>query len=175
MKLIWSLIFLVLIVGVCFYWYGHSRGRVLKGDNWTAKQYGVNYIVSVHNGAELAAALNDFVQKNKITLGSITGIGAVNRATLRFFDPATKQYVDRTFDGQMEIANLTGNISAKDGEPYTHYHVTLGNRDYQGLAGHLLSANLNGAGEFFVTAVPGGRLERTFDEKIGLNFYDFSK
>ena len=71
MKLIWSLIFLVLIVGVCFYWYGHSRGRVLKGDNWTAKQYGVNYIVSVHNGAELAAALNDFVQKSKITLGSI--------------------------------------------------------------------------------------------------------
>lgn len=175
MKLIWSLIFLVLIAGVCFYWYGHSRGRVLKGDNWTAKQYGVNYIVSVHNGAELAAALNDFVQKNKITLGSITGIGAVNRATLRFFDPATKQYVDRTFDGQMEIANLTGNISTKDGEPYTHYHVTLGNRDYQGLAGHLLSADLNGAGEFFVTAVPGGRLERTFDEKIGLNFYDFSK
>lgn len=149
--------------------------KVLHGENWTAKQYGNTYFVSISNRAELVEALNDFIKINKITLGSVSGIGAVNAAVLRFFNPATKQYVDKTFEGQMEITNLTGNISSKDGMPYTHYHITLGDSGYNGLAGHLLNARLNGAGEFVVTVVPDGHLERTYNEEIGLNFYDFNK
>lgn len=152
-----------------------QSSKILKGESWTAKQYGNIYFVSVRNRAELVAALNDFVKANKITLGFVVGIGAVNEAVLRFFNPATKQYVDKTFNGQMEIANLTGNISTKDGKPYAHYHITLGNSDYAALAGHLLSAKLNGAGEFVVTSVPDGHLERTYNEEIGLNFYNFNK
>ena len=119
--------------------------------------------------------MNDFAKTAGVTLGSVGGIGAVNEATLRFFDPQTKNYVDKTFNGQMEITNLTGNISTKDGQLYTHYHITLGNDNYNALAGHLLDARINGAGEFFVRAVKGGHLERTFDPEIGLNFYDFEK
>ena len=75
----------------------------------------------------------------------------------------------------MEITNLSGNISTKDGKEYLHLHVTLGNGKYQGIAGHLLSAVINGAGEFVVEDFPGGRLERTYDPEVGLNFYDFKK
>jgi len=38
-----------------------------------------------------------------IKAGTIVGMGAVNEATLRFFDPATKEFVDKTFSEQMEI------------------------------------------------------------------------
>lgn len=174
MKVIAFLVVLFCVFTVSYYCVS-LRGKVLSGENWTAKKYASTYVVSIKNGADLVEALNDFVKINHITLGSVTGIGAVNKAALRFFNPATKKYEDKVFSGQMEITNLTGNISTKDGKPYTHYHITLGNDAYQGLAGHLLSASINGAGEFYVNAIPSGKLERTFDDSIGLNFYDFNK
>ena len=127
------------------------------------------------NHSELASAITSFVKARGITSGSIYGIGAVNSATLRFFDPSTQKYIDKTFDGQMEIANLTGNIAVKDGGDLIHLHVTLGTRDYQALAGHLLAASLSGAGEFVVETMPGIELEKSFDKNIGLNLYNFKK
>ena len=90
-------------------------------------------------------ALNAFCEERGITSGTIYGIGAIDELTLRFFNPQTKQYVDKTYQEQMEIANLTGNISQMDGKTYLHLHITVGRSDYSALAGHLLSATLNGA------------------------------
>lgn len=132
------------------------------------------YVVSVGNGEELMSALTDFCRERAITLGTLSGIGAINEMTLRFFDPTTKRYEDRKFEEQMEIANLTGNVSTLDGETYLHVHVTLGRSDYSALAGHLLSARIHGAGEFVVEDL-GGRLDRTYSDEVGLNLYDFQK
>lgn len=149
--------------------------NVLEGKAWSAKKVGETYILSVKTKQTLVEAFTDFVVQNKISAGSISGIGAVNQATLRFFNPDTKKFVDKTFDEQMEIVNLTGNISTKDGKPYLHIHVTLGNADYQAYAGHLLNAKLRGAGEFYIETV-NAKLERKFDdEETGLNLYDFKK
>lgn len=173
-----SIIAIVLIFAAAVYIWnrffncGHFQE---SGTNWTAAKAGSGYIVSINNHAELVSALEDFVKTNKITAGNITGIGAVNRAVLRFFDPKTKKYVDKTFEGQMEITNLTGNISTMDGKEYLHLHITLGNSKYQGIAGHLLSADINGAGEFYIQSFPRTHIERTHNPEVGLNFYDFNK
>ncbi len=131
------------------------------------------YILSIANHQEISAALKAFCQEREIFAGEVRGLGAVRSATLRFLDPATKQYVDKTFEEQMEITNLTGNISMKDGEVYLHLHITLGRRDYTVIGGHLLTAEVNGACELFVedyiNAAPG----RRFDAETGLNLYDF--
>ena len=99
-------------------------------------------------------------------------LGAICEATFRFLDPATKQYVDKTFSEQMEITNLTGNISRKDGNVYLHLHITASRRDYTCIGGHLLTARVNGACELVVErfACEAGR---HFDEETGLNLYDF--
>ncbi len=173
-----SIIAIILIFAAAVYIWNrffnceHFQG---KGTNWTAAKAGTGYIVSINNHAELVSALEDFVKANKITAGNITGIGAVNRAVLRFFDPQTKKYVDKTVDGQMEITNLTGNISTMNGKEYIHLHITLGNSKYQGIAGHLLSADINGAGEFYIQNFPHTHIERTYNPEVGLNFYDFNK
>ncbi len=86
-----------------------------------------------------------------------------------------KKYDDKKFSGQMEITNLSGNISEMDGSLYTHFHITLGNSRYEALASHLLNGRLNGAGEFVVYTQPKGHIERTKNENVGLNFYDFEK
>ena len=68
------------------------------------RQSGDTYVVSIDNHEEIVAALAQFCTEQGILSGRIDGIGAVNSATLRFLDPVTKKYVDRTFDEQMEIA-----------------------------------------------------------------------
>lgn len=139
---------------------------------YTFRPSGNRYIVSIDNHEEIAGALAQFCQQTGIRCGKIDGIGAVCSATLRFLDPATKKYVDKTFDEQMEIASLCGNISEKDGQVYLHLHATFGRRDYTAVAGHLLSARINGACEVFVEKWEGS-VGRRFDEETGLNLYAF--
>ena len=130
------------------------------------------YLLSIDNHQEMISALMAFCEKEDIRAGLISGLGAIGEATLRFYDPQTKKYVDKTFREQMEGASIIGNISTKDGKPYLHVHVVLGRRDYTCIGGHLLSAFINGACELSVV-----KLEcesgRKFDEETGLNMYDF--
>lgn len=132
------------------------------------------YIVSIDNHAEIVNALNAFCKEKKIRSGSISGIGAIGELTLRFFNPQTKAYEDKTFREQMEISNLTGNISTMDEKTYLHLHITVGRNDYSALAGHLLAATLNGAGEFVVENY-GEQVKRVYNPDLGLNIYDFEK
>ena len=138
---------------------------------YTSKQTGNKYIVSVKNHTEVVKALTAFCEEKNIKAGSIYGIGAVKEATLRFFDPATKKYIDKIFPEQMEIASLIGNIAQMHDQVYIHLHITLGRADYSALAGHLLSAVLNGAGEFVVEKYDA-QVERHYDETTGINLYD---
>lgn len=172
---IFNIILLIAVAGLVYFYPKTSKPRVLEGQTWTAVQKGDKYLLSVKNHSELATAVISFAKAQKIKAATIYGIGAVNSATLRFFDPATRKYIDKTFDEQMEISNLTGNIATQEGSELIHLHITLGQKDYRALAGHLLSANINGAGEFVIDTLPGISAEKIFDEKIGLNFYDFKK
>ena len=131
------------------------------------------YVLSLDNHVEIMQALSAFCAEKEILAGNILGIGAINEATFRFLDPATKQYVDKTFCEQMEITNLTGNISQKDGKPYLHVHITASRRDYTCVGGHLLSARVNRACELVVRQFPGATLGRRLDEETGLNLYQF--
>ena len=132
------------------------------------------YIVSLDNHMELMAGITSFCRFRGIRCGQVSGIGAVSEATFRMYDPATKQYVDKTFTEQMEITNLTGNISRKDGKPYLHLHITASREDYSCIGGHLLDARINGACELFIKAFPGTRVGRRQDPETGINLYDFA-
>lgn len=136
-------------------------------------EWNERFVLSIDNHEEIMEALTHFCKKQKIKAGEVSGLGAVSEATFRFLDPATKQYVDKTFQEQMEITNLTGNISEKDGEPYLHVHLTCSRRDYTCVGGHLLNARINGACELLVTDFGLTRLKRRFDGQTGLNLYDF--
>lgn len=135
------------------------------------------YVLSLDNHVEICAALKAFCKEKEIYAGSITGLGAINQATFRFLDPAIKQYVDKTFEEQMEITNLTGNISQSPDnptDPYLHIHITASRRDYSCIGGHLLSARVNGACELLVEDFADSyAIGRRFDEETGLNLYQF--
>ncbi len=130
------------------------------------------YFLSIDNHCEISAALSEFCKDENIHAGEIYGLGAVNDVVLRFLNPATKKYVDMEFKEQMEMANLTGNISEKDGYCYLHLHATFCKSDCSAIGGHLFSAVVSGACELVV--IPSDiHLGRKFSEETGLNMYDF--
>lgn len=133
---------------------------------------GNRFFVSIDNHCEVAAALAQFCNDKGILAGEVYGIGAVNDVVLRFLNPATKKYEDISFKEQMEMTNLTGNISEKDGKVYLHLHATFGRSDCSAIGGHLLTAIISGACELVV--IPSAvHLGRKFSEETGLNMYDF--
>ena len=142
--------------------------------NYTFKpSTGGRYLLSIANHQEITAVLAEFCRDQHMRSGVVGGIAAISEATFRFLDPATKQYVDKTFKEQMEVTCLTGNISQKDGEVYLHIHVTASRRDYSCIGGHLLSAKVNGACELYVADFLLDGVDRKFDPETGLNLYDF--
>ncbi|WP_185147140.1 PPC domain-containing DNA-binding protein [Chryseobacterium sp. KBW03] len=145
-----------------------------KGNHWSARKAGQIYVVSLDNHSNIVETLTDFIQNQNILAGEVTGIGAVSEATLRFFNPATKKYVDKTFKEQMEVTNISGNISEIEGKLMPHLHITLGREDYTALAGHLLEAKIQGAAEFIFYPLDT-RIVKIKKEEIGINLYDFEK
>lgn len=130
------------------------------------------YFLSIANHCEISEAVAAFCKEMNIMSGEIYGLGAVNKVVLRFLNPATKKYEDLVFNEQMEMSNLTGNISRKDGEVYLHLHATFGRSDCSAIAGHLFTAVISGACELVV--IPSeAEIGRKFDEETGLNLYSF--
>ena len=142
-----------------------ENGFLLKGIK--------RYVLSIDNHQSIMEALAAFCKEKSIYAGKVSGLGAIGSATFRFLDPATKQYVDKTFEEQMEITNLTGNISCKDKKPYLHLHITASREDYTCIGGHLLDARINGACELFVEDYYLTAVGRRQDEETGLNMYKF--
>ena len=165
-----KLLFFLLFVGVLI----APANAQNEKNMYSYKNIGNKYIVSINNDPEIETALYYFCKEKGILSGSINGIGAIGELTLRFFNPKTKAYDDKTFREQMEISNLTGNISSMNEQVYLHLHITVGRSDYSALAGHLLSAIQNGAGEFVVEDY-SERISRTYNPDLGLNIYDFER
>ena len=136
------------------------------------KRFGNKYVVRLEKGEEVVATIKKLCQKNNIWLGTIAGIGAVNKATVGLFETATKEYHSQEFSGDMEITNLTGNISTKDGDIYLHLHATLATSDLKTYGGHLNEAVISATGEVFIDAI-AGKVERQFSDEIGLNLLKF--
>lgn len=131
------------------------------------------FFVRLLRGEEIVASLTDFGEREKLTAAAVLGIGAVGEAELGFFDPEKKEYLRRAFEGNFELINLSGNITLVEGEPFLHAHVTLGDREYRAIAGHLFSAVISVTGEFYVGSLPFA-IPRVPDEATGLKLMDLS-
>jgi hypothetical protein len=136
------------------------------------KKYYYKYIIRLDPGEEIITSLKEFCMREKIKLGSITGVGAVNQATLGLFDPADKKYYEKELHGNFELAPIAGNISSMQGEPYLHLHANLGDKEQRSFSGHLNKAIVSATCEIIVDTIEG-ELERQADPKIGLNLLEF--
>ena len=119
-------------------------------------------------GGDLLEELTDVCRKNSVQLGRVQALGAVRKARIGFYDQETRTYQFATLDRPMEIVNLTGNVSLKDGEPFVHAHVTLADETGDACGGHLAPGTIVFACEFVLEAFDGPVFARATDKETGL-------
>ena len=136
------------------------------------RKFGDTYVVRLDLGEYVHPSLLALCEKEHIPFGSISAIGAVDRAVIGVYDLAHGAYIQRTFDGFMEIANLSGSVTERDGKPYLHLHVTVCGQDHNVHAGHAIELRVGATCELFLRALPGA-VERRPDPETGLNLFGF--
>src|ERR1700677_1921901 len=82
------------------------------------------YAVIFYQGDEAFSGLLEFAEKYHVTSAHFTAIGALNRATLGWFDPQRKMYKKIPIDGQHEVIGMSGDIALYQGKPVVHTHGT---------------------------------------------------
>ncbi|MBA4313205.1 MAG: DNA-binding protein [Chlorobiaceae bacterium] len=127
------------------------------------------------HGTDLLEELTQLVQKEDIRSGRIHGIGATTHAIVAYYDQNTKKYNSMEFTGGMEILNLTGNVSIRDGKPFVHVHLLLGDPNGKVFGGHLMPGTKLWASEVIIDEFEGEELVRGQDEKTGLFLWKTGK
>ena len=138
------------------------------------KRTGNKIVARMDKGEEILTALRDLCEREKVTLASVSAIGAINEFVVGAFDTVTKVYRSNEFRGIWEIVSLTGNVTTKDGAHYSHIHMSAADENGEVRGGHLNRAVISATCEMIVDVIEG-RAERTFSDEIGLNLLDFDK
>lgn len=122
-------------------------------------------------GSDLLQDTTVLVQKENIKLGRISGLGATTHAVVSFYSQTTHTYDPLVFPGPMEILNIHGNVSMRDGKPFVHIHLILSDAEGKVFGGHLLPGTKLFACELFIDELEGDELVRENDERTGLHLW----
>lgn len=128
-------------------------------------------VLRVDRGEEIISAVRQVCERERVGCASVAGIGAVDHAVVGLYHVQGRQFHSNTFDGELEMTSLLGNISEKDGQVYLHFHANFAREDGQVLGGHLNEAVVSGTAEIFLTVLPGA-FGRRPDPVTGLNLFD---
>ena len=132
------------------------------------RKFGNKLVVRIDKGEEIVETLTQLCKKNKIKLGSVSGVGGIERVTVGSFKAKTKEYFSQELIGDYEITNLIGNISTMKGKIYLHLHITISDSNNNAFGGHLNSAIISTTGEIIIEEIKG-EIEREFNEEVKLN------
>jgi predicted DNA-binding protein with PD1-like motif len=113
----------------------------------------MEYAVIFAKGDEAFSGLQEFAEKYQIQSAHFTAIGALNGATLAWFDPQRKMYRKIPIDGQVEVVSMIGDIALYQGKPTVHTHM-VGLPDGTTMGGHVLDAHVSPTLEVVVTIDP---------------------
>lgn len=137
------------------------------------KKFGDTYFVRIDRGEEILASLAALCKKEDIRLASVEALGAVDRAVVSVYDVPSKTFFKKEFNEPMEISNLCGTATRKEGEVYLHLHATLCDKNLAAHGGHANELWVSATCEMVVRAIPG-EVGRRLNEELGLNQFLFS-
>jgi len=129
------------------------------------------WIGRLRYGVDLLEEVTGLCKKENIRSGWLTGLGAVQKAHIGYYNQESREYQYFAIDQPLEITNLTGNISIRDNSPMVHVHITLADATGKSYGGHLAPGTIVFACELKIEILNGLVLERKYDEKTGLTLW----
>jgi uncharacterized protein len=130
------------------------------------------HVVILDTGEEAFATLTRFANEAGISAASLTAIGAFERATVGWFDMASKSYRKIEVNEQCEVLSAIGDVAiGDDGKPSLHVHIVLGLADGSTRGGHLMAGTVRPTLEVVMTEVPS-TLRRRKRPELGIALID---
>lgn len=129
------------------------------------------FAVVLAPGDEAMSALGALAKEQRLSASHFTGIGALSRAVVAYFDWESKRYRHIAIDEQVEVLSLAGDIAMDKDEPKVHAHIVLGKADATAHGGHLIEGHVRPTLEVVVIEAPR-HLRRRFDPESGLALID---
>jgi len=130
------------------------------------------HVLRLTTGEDLLGQITDYCNDHEIDAAEVTAIGAVENATLGFYDQDSHEYDEHTADKPMELLQASGNVSYLDGERFVHLHGTFSDEAGEIVAGHIFEGTDVFAGEAVIHELDGPELIREFDPETGLSLWD---
>lgn len=144
----------------------------MKAKLVSAREQAQVHVVVLDSGEEAFAALTRFAKEANISAASLTAIGAFERATVGWFDMASKSYRKIEVNEQCEVLSAIGDVAVgDDGKPSLHVHIVLGLADGSTRGGHLLAGTVRPTLEVVLTEVPA-MLRRKKKPDLGIALID---
>ena len=129
------------------------------------------YAVIFGKGDEAFSGLLEFAEKYQVHSAHFTAIGALDGATVAWFDPQRKMYKKIPIEGQVEVISMIGDIALYQGKPVVHAHMMVGTSDGTTRGGHILDAFVSPTLEVMV-AVDSIAMQKRFDPETDLTLID---
>src|ERR1700723_3451876 len=129
------------------------------------------YAVIFYQGDEAFSGLLEFAEKYHVTSAHFTAIGALDGATLGWFDPQRKMYKKIPIQGQHEVIGMSGDIALYKGKPVVHTHMVVAGPVGTTQGGHVLEAYESPTLEVMVTVDPA-TMQKRFDPATDLTLID---
>ena len=129
------------------------------------------FMMRLEKGEEIIESIKNFAKEYNVKSGEIKALGAVNFVSVSLYTPENKSYITKEYSEPFEITNLYGNISSINNEPYLHIHITLANKDFNCVGGHLNKAIISATFEGYIETFDA-EINRVKDENINLNVWD---
>ena len=126
-------------------------------------------------GADLLEEITRICVDRDIHLGWVEALGAVKKARLGYYNQKEREYHFYELDQMLEITNLVGNDSIKDGVPIVHAHVTFSDKDGHAYGGHLAPGTIVFACEVVIQVLDGPKFERGLDQETGLPLWSMNE
>jgi predicted DNA-binding protein with PD1-like motif len=132
------------------------------------------HVVILESGEEAFAALTRFANEARVSVASLTAIGAFERATVGWFDFASKSYRKIEVNEQCEVLSAIGDVAVgDDGKSSLHIHIVLGLSDGSTRGGHLLEGKVRPTLEVVLTETPA-KLRRRKRADLGIALIDIA-
>ena len=123
--------------------------------------------MTLAKGDNINKTFESFAEDKGVGCAWLNGIGALENPEIGYYSLEDKSYYRKTFKGEYELTSLIGNITLKEGKPFSHTHITFSDTEFRVFGGHLFNANITAAGEF-IMQFGSDEINREMNAEIGL-------
>ena len=123
--------------------------------------------ITLAKGDNINKTFESFAEVKGVGCAWLNGIGALENPEIGYYSLEDKAYHRKTFKGEYELTSLIGNITLKEGKPFSHTHITFSDTEFRVFGGHLFNANITAAGEF-IMQFGSDEINREMNARIGL-------